>query len=227
MSKTIPNLMSAKAKLTDAQMAMLNSASRREDRCLTPISSLRGAQIVKTGEKLIAAGLVREVKAKGSIPVWRRDGETGTTFALKLTAAGAKAIVVEGEALANKTAATVVSETPAPLATPSSAPLANTTQEIAAPGSIERRERGEPRANSKIASVIGLLTQSGGATLADLIAATGWLPHTTRAALTGLRKRGYALTLDRSDRNRASVYSITSKPADGAGAATERAAEAA
>ena len=26
-----------------------------------------------------------------------------------------------------------------------------------------------------------------------LVAATGWLPHTTRAALTGLRKRGYAV----------------------------------
>ena len=30
-----------------------------------------------------------------------------------------------------------------------------------------------------------------GATLDDLVEATGWLPHTTRAALTGLRKKGY------------------------------------
>ena len=35
-------------------------------------------------------------------------------------------------------------------------------------------------------------------TLAELIAATGWLPHTTRAALTGLRKRGYAVGIDRA-----------------------------
>jgi len=39
--------------------------------------------------------------------------------------------------------------------------------------------------------VIEMLSRSGGASLADLIAATGWLPHTTRAALTGLRKRGF------------------------------------
>jgi hypothetical protein len=26
-----------------------------------------------------------------------------------------------------------------------------------------------------------------------MIAATGWLPHTTRAALTGLRKQGFAI----------------------------------
>jgi hypothetical protein len=36
----------------------------------------------------------------------------------------------------------------------------------------------------------------------------GWMPHTTRAVLTGLRKRGYALTLDRSDAERGSAYRI-------------------
>ncbi len=30
-----------------------------------------------------------------------------------------------------------------------------------------------------------------------LMAATGWLPHTTRAALTGLRKRGFEIARDR------------------------------
>jgi hypothetical protein len=38
-----------------------------------------------------------------------------------------------------------------------------------------------------------LLQRSHGATLDELIAATGWLPHTSRAALTGLRKRGYSI----------------------------------
>ena len=32
-----------------------------------------------------------------------------------------------------------------------------------------------------------------------MIAATGWLPHTTRAALTGLRKKGYAIDSDKVD----------------------------
>jgi Protein of unknown function (DUF3489) len=41
-----------------------------------------------------------------------------------------------------------------------------------------------------------------------LIAATGWLAHTTRAALTGLRKRGYAVAIDRSDDKRGSFYRI-------------------
>ena len=46
----------------------------------------------------------------------------------------------------------------------------------------------------KIATVLQLLQRADGATLDDLVAATGWLPHSTRAALTGLRKRGHALT---------------------------------
>lgn len=60
-SKTSQNLVLATTKLTESQMVLLNAASRREDRCLTPMSSLRGAQLVKTREKLIAAGLVREI----------------------------------------------------------------------------------------------------------------------------------------------------------------------
>jgi hypothetical protein len=36
----------------------------------------------------------------------------------------------------------------------------------------------------------------------------GWLPHTTRAALTGLRKRGYTIAIDRTDKPGGSVYRI-------------------
>lgn len=63
-----------------------------------------------------------------------------------------------------------------------------------------------PAAVSKIAQVIALLERDGGATLADLIESTGWLPHTTRAALTGLRKRGYVIA--KGSREGASVYNI-------------------
>ena len=65
-----------------------------------------------------------------------------------------------------------------------------------------------PRGGSKLARVIALLERDHGATIAELIAATGWLAHTTRAALTGLRKRGYAVAIDRSDDNRGSFYRI-------------------
>ena len=44
-----------------------------------------------------------------------------------------------------------------------------------------------------------LLVRDEGATPEQMIAATGWLPHTTRAALTGLRKAGYAIDSDKVD----------------------------
>lgn len=49
------------------------------------------------------------------------------------------------------------------------------------------------RSPNKIEQVLALLRRDEGATLAEMIEATGWLPHTTRAALTGLRKKGHDL----------------------------------
>ena len=56
-----------------------------------------------------------------------------------------------------------------------------------------------PRSGSKAAEIVDLLQRDQGATIDELIEATGWLPHTTRAALTGLRKRGYEITRSRAD----------------------------
>ena len=52
---------------------------------------------------------------------------------------------------------------------------------------------------SKQAQIVALLLRDVGATLNQMIAVTGWLPHTTRAALTGLKKRGYAISSDKVD----------------------------
>jgi len=48
--------------------------------------------------------------------------------------------------------------------------------------------------SSKIASVTEMLGRQHGATIAELIDATGWQAHTVRAALTGLRKKGHDIT---------------------------------
>src|SRR5215203_5920165 len=64
---------------------------------------------------------------------------------------------------------------------------------------------------TKQAHVVALLERDAGATLDELVAATGWLPHTTRAALTGLRHKG--LVLDKSKRaDGTTVYRISSAP---------------
>jgi hypothetical protein len=59
-----------------------------------------------------------------------------------------------------------------------------------------------PKAAARISKqdqLAALLLRDEGATLDQMVAATGWLPHTTRAALTGLRKKGYAIDSDKVD----------------------------
>ena len=60
--------------------------------------------------------------------------------------------------------------------------------------------------------VIEHLQRVDGATIIDLTYATGWLPHTMRAALTGLRKRGYAVIRERIGAGD-SIYRVSDAPA--------------
>lgn len=55
------------------------------------------------------------------------------------------------------------------------------------------------KAATKTGLILGLLARSDGATLNQMVEATGWLPHTTRAALTGLKKKGHDVTSVKAD----------------------------
>jgi len=52
---------------------------------------------------------------------------------------------------------------------------------------------------SKAGQLVEMLKRAEGATLDQMVAATGWLPHTTRAALTGLKKKGREVTSNKAD----------------------------
>ena len=65
----------------------------------------------------------------------------------------------------------------------------------------------QPKRPSKAETVLTLLRRAEGATLDDLVAATGWLPHTTRAAMTGLKKKGHQITRTKVDG--VSRYAVT------------------
>jgi hypothetical protein len=73
-------------KLTDTQVVILSAAARRDDRCLVAPKSIRGGAAQKVAVKFIAAGLVKEIKAKAGMAIWRRDDEAGQHYSLKLTA---------------------------------------------------------------------------------------------------------------------------------------------
>ena len=57
-----------------------------------------------------------------------------------------------------------------------------------------------PRRGSKLADVLAMMSRKDGAAIEELMAATDWLPHTTRAALTGLRKRGFQIERRRDEK---------------------------
>ncbi|GGL50726.1 DUF3489 domain-containing protein [Wenxinia marina] len=68
---------------------------------------------------------------------------------------------------------------------------------------------------TKAAQVRDLLTRPEGATLADLCAATGWQPHSARAALSRLRKDGTAIERTAGESGAASIYRIAAAGAAG------------
>ncbi len=65
---------------------------------------------------------------------------------------------------------------------------------------------------TKRARLIGLLKAAGGADTATLSAALGWQQHSTRAALTGLRKAGFTIERTTPEGACAATYRITAEP---------------
>ena len=70
---------------------------------------------------------------------------------------------------------------------------------------------------TKAGQVLAMLQGPDGASLEELVALTGWLPHTTRAALTGLRKKGHRVTSVKSESG-TRIYRIEAAAADAASA---------
>jgi hypothetical protein len=188
-------------KLTNTQIAMLSAAAQRDDRCFIAPRNLKGGAAQKVAAKLIAGGLAKEINAKPGAPVWRQDQQAGQSFALKLTAAGLRAIPIEDQSASDDTRADGGERVQ--VAAASSEVIRQTALETP---TTESRRPSAPRDGTKLAQLVELLQRDQGATITELVAATDWLRHTTRAALTGLRKRGYAVAIDRSDKERGSTY---------------------
>ena len=126
-------------------------------------------------------------------------------YALRLMTAGAKAIAVNpeedsGPAGDAERSPPEVDQSPTPAESDRTAVEAESAQAYTTPRA--------PRVGTKLAKTIEMLRATEGATIGELSQAMGWLPHSTYAVLTSLRKRGYALTLDRSDAERGSAYRI-------------------
>jgi len=192
------------AKLTDTQLIMLSMAAAREDGIAVVPAKTNKAAASKVGASLLARKLVRELRSKAGMPVWRKDDD-GRSISLMITRAGRDAIGVDEDKEAIQTPRS--DGKPAPRS-PSHSKGDGPKSSASTPPTLDVTL---PRAGSKQGLVIEMLNAKGGATLDALIKATGWLPHTTRAALTGLRKRGFSIERSR-EAGEASMYRIAPPP---------------
>ncbi len=101
-------------------------------------------------------------------------------------------------------------------------PSPTKTRKTRAPGpdAIKRTEHSNseaevtPPANagSKAATVIALLQRDGGATLDEMIAATGWQKHSVRGFMAGTLKKRYGLTVSSAKIDQIRRYSVACEP---------------
>lgn len=182
------------AKLTDAQLIVLSKAAQREDRAVELPSQLT-ARFAKALEALIERGLLEDVPSERAMPVWRHAEETNEPRGLIITELGLVAIGViaggapgAGEAADDGTPA-VATDTPTVAET---APKTRT-----------------PREGTKQATLIAMLRAPDGATIEEIMAATGWQSHTVRGAMAGALKKklGLEVTSEKVE-DRGRVYKL-------------------
>jgi len=163
------------AKLADTQLVILNTAAKRDSRLVLPLSrtlKLDKSAIPNILKGLVTKKLINERPATKDEKEWRTD-EDGR-YTLIITDTGLRALGLDTET------ATTPIEQPAK---PSRAPKAERTITPA-----------KPKNSGKLDGVLLLVRRSNGASITDLQKATGWQPHSIRAAMTGFRKQGVEIT---------------------------------
>lgn len=190
-------------KLNDLQLILLTTAAQREDGSILPPPehlSDQGERIRKAIPPLLRKKLVEEMTGTDRQKLWREEGDR--LIGLVITEAGRAIIGVQDEQPTSP--AEVGADKNA------EAPPTGRAQNRREASAREKRSAAPaprlPRSGTKAELVLTLLRRPEGVTLSELVSATDWLPHTTRAALTGLRKKGHSI--ERTRQNEQTCYRL-------------------
>jgi predicted transcriptional regulator len=156
-------------QLTDLQRTLLSTAAARADRSLLPAPDTLDVaphRVRKAAKRLIDLGFAKEKEVADESASWRAAGESW--LGAFITDAGRDQVALSEAGGTDG----VLPTSPEPAPVPS----------IAA---VKRRTKSD--------IVIDLLSRADGASIEEIVDATGWQSHTTRAVLTGLRKKGHAV----------------------------------
>ncbi len=190
-------------KLTDTQLVILSAAARRKDGTVLPLPrSLKVNKAAATTvlKSLLKKGLVAERPAAADAAHWCETRGSGRT-ALAITDTGLQAIGVDADEKTSKQSPSTKAQ-----------PKQRRRRADPKPSGSKPKGRASPpavRPGTKQALLIDLLKRKKGATLSDLVTATGWRAHSVRGAMSGTLKKklGLAVTSERvGDRGR--VYRI-------------------
>ena len=188
-------------KLTDTQTIIISAAAGRDDGSIHPLpKTLKGGAVTKVTGALLRKGLIAEAPGREDWP-GRRD----PYFAI--TAEGALAINVEPAecphlADTGAQAADGGQETEPAADTPAKAKKAATGRN----GAIAPRKA---RTGTKLALMIEMLRRSEGATVDQIMDATGWQRHSVRGAFAGALKKKLGLAVNSEKvEDRGRVYRV-------------------
>lgn len=174
-------------KLTETQTIILTAGAQRPNNIAMPLAKgLAGAAAKMAVNRMIERGWLQEVDAnlRRGEPLWRETGDGhGTT--LVVTDAGMLAIGI------------------APVVVKAVVAIREHAAKTAAP-------KPSLRTGTKQAMLIAMLQAPEGSTMAEITAATQWLAHTARGAMSGAlgKKLGLVVTSAKEE-DRGRVYRIS------------------